>query len=90
MALAMIGPIPDTLFSRRQASSAARHFSVSDSCATKLMQRKQRFGSLAPARQGRPLGRGKLAPSEALLILVLDALKGVMLSHRIKRDTNLL
>ncbi len=48
--------------------AAARHFSVSDSFAIKLMQRQRRSGSPAPARQGRPQGTGKLAPYETFLV----------------------
>ena len=47
---------------------AARHFGVSESCAVKVMQRVAVTGSLAPARQGRPPGRGKLAPYREFLI----------------------
>ncbi|WP_404294288.1 hypothetical protein ACD578_28760 (plasmid) [Microvirga sp. RSM25] len=53
--------------------AAARHFEVSDSCAIKLLQRQRRFGSLAPARKGRPPGRGKLVPYEAFLIQTVEA-----------------
>ena len=48
--------------------AAARHFSVSDSFAIKLMQRQRQSGSPAPARQGRPQGTGKLAPYETFLV----------------------
>ncbi|PVE20225.1 IS630 family transposase [Microvirga sp. KLBC 81] len=53
--------------------AAARHFGVSDSCAIKLMQRQRHFGSLAPARQGRPPGRGKLVAYESFLIQTVEA-----------------
>ena len=53
--------------------AAARHFGVSDSCAIKLMQRKRQMGSLAPARQGRPPGRGKLVAYESFLIQTVEA-----------------
>jgi transposase len=53
--------------------AAARHFGVSDSCAIKLMQRKRYSGSLAPARQGRPPGSGKLVPYESFLIQTVEA-----------------
>jgi transposase len=49
--------------SRREA---ARHFGVSESCAVKLMQRVAATGS--PVPQGRPPGRGKLAPYKEFLI----------------------
>jgi transposase len=52
--------------------AAARHFSVSDSFAIKLMQRQRQSGSPAPARQGRPRGTGKLAPYEAFLIQAVE------------------
>ena len=53
--------------------AAARHFGVSDSCAIKLLQRQSQSGSPAPARQGRPPGSGKLAPSAAFLIRTVEA-----------------
>jgi transposase len=53
--------------------AAARHFGVSDSFAIKLMQRQRRFGSPAPARQGRPCGTGKLAPFEMFLVRAVEA-----------------
>jgi transposase len=53
--------------------AAARHFGGSDSCAIKLMQRQRHSGSLAPARQGRPPGRGKLVPHEAFLVQTVEA-----------------
>ncbi len=56
--------------SRREA---ARHFGVSESCAVKLMQRVGESGSPAPARQGRPPGKGKLAPHRDFLIACVKA-----------------
>src|SRR4051794_11372343 len=53
--------------------AAARHFGVSDSSAIKLVRRKRHSGSLAPARQGRPPGGGKLVASEAFLIQTVEA-----------------
>ena len=53
--------------------AAARHFSVSDSFAIKLLHRQGRSGSPAPARQGRPRGTGKLAPYEGFLVQVVEA-----------------
>ena len=52
--------------------AAARHFSVSDSFAIKLMQRQRQSGSPVPARQGRPCGTGKLAPYETFLIQAVE------------------
>jgi transposase len=56
--------------SRREAS---RRFGVSPSFAIKLAQRVAQTGSVAPARQGRPKGGGKLAPHMATLITWVDA-----------------
>jgi transposase len=53
--------------------AAARHFRVSDSCAIKLMQRQRQSGSLAPARQGRPPGGGKLLAYETFLLRTVEA-----------------
>jgi len=56
--------------SRREA---ARRFGVSVSCAIKLVQRVAKTGTVAPARQGRPPGAGKLAPYLAMLIRWVEA-----------------
>lgn len=53
--------------------AAARHFNVSASCAVKLQQRMSRSGSVLPDRQGRPVGKGKLAAHEACLIGAVEA-----------------
>ncbi len=53
--------------------AAAEHFDVSESFAIKLMQRQRQSGSLAPARQGRPPGGGKLVPYESFLIQTVEA-----------------
>jgi len=52
--------------------AAARHFGVSDSFAIKLRRRQSQSGSPAPAQQGRPPGRGKLAPYEAFLVQTVE------------------
>ena len=52
---------------------AARQFSVSDSCAVKLVARAARTGSAEPARQGRPPGGGKLLAHLAFLIGEVEA-----------------
>lgn len=51
---------------------AARHFGVSDSFAVKLLLRSKQFGSSLPARQGRPPGKGKLAPHRVFLVGLVD------------------
>ena len=47
--------------------AAARRFGVSASTGVRLARRMAETGSLAPARQGRPPGGGKLAPYRTLL-----------------------
>lgn len=53
--------------------SAARRFGVSASTGVRLAQRMKETGSLAPSRQGRPPGGGKLAPYRDLLIGWVEA-----------------
>jgi transposase len=53
--------------------AAAQHFDVSESFAIKLVRRTRVIGSPAPARQGRPPGRGKLMPYETFLIQTAEA-----------------
>lgn len=53
--------------------AAARHFRVSASTGVRLAQRMAVTGSLAPARQGRPVGSGKLAAHAEFLIGVVSA-----------------
>jgi transposase len=55
--------------SRRQA---AGHFSVSPSFAVKLWRRREKTGSPAPAKQGRPAGGGKLASCREFLIACIE------------------
>ncbi|WP_046866991.1 transposase [Microvirga massiliensis] len=50
--------------------AAARHFGFSDRCSIKLMRHQAQSGSPAPARQGRPRGRGK---HETCLVQTVDA-----------------
>ena len=54
---------------RRQA---AIHFVVSPSFAVKLWRRREKTGSLEPAKQGRPLGGGKLANHRDFLIAQVE------------------
>lgn len=56
--------------SRREAS---RLFDVSPSFSVKLAKRVEKTGSIAPARQGRPPGGGKLAGYLAQLIQWVEA-----------------
>ena len=48
--------------------AAARRFGVSASTGVRLARRMAETGSLAPARQGRPPGEGKLAAHRGQLI----------------------
>lgn len=57
--------------------AAARRFGVSASTGVRLAQRMRDSGSLAPARQGRPSGGGKLAPHRELLIGWVEADKDI-------------
>jgi transposase len=65
--------VADFVEAGHSCRAAARHFGVSDSCAIKLVRRTRDTGSPAPARQGRPPGRGKLVPYEAFLIQTVEA-----------------
>lgn len=56
---------------------AARRFGVSASTGVRLAQRMKETGSLAPARQGRRPGGGKLAPHRDLLIGWVEADKDI-------------
>lgn len=53
--------------------AAARRFGVSASTSVRLARRMAETGSLAPARQGRPPGAGKLAAHHELLIGWVEA-----------------
>lgn len=53
--------------------SAGRRFGVSAATAVRLAQRKARTGSVAPARQGRPPGSGRLAVHVEALVAWVDA-----------------
>ena len=48
--------------------AAARRFGVSAATAVRLAQRKAQTGSLAPGRQGRPAGSGKLSAYRDIVI----------------------
>jgi len=53
--------------------AAARRFGVSAATAVRLAQRQARTGSLAPARQGRPAGSGKLSAFRDIVIAWVEA-----------------
>ena len=53
--------------------AAARLLGVAPSTAIRLVHRKRRTGSLAPERQGRPIGSGRLDPYLATLTGWIEA-----------------
>jgi transposase len=53
--------------------AAARRFAIGDSTAIRVMQRRRKTGAISPPRQGRPLGRGKLAAYRSFLIAQVEA-----------------
>lgn len=65
--------------------AAARRFGVSAATAVRLAQRKARTGSLAPARQGRPAGSGKLSAYRDIVIAWVDADGELTLSELAER-----
>lgn len=64
---------------------AARRFGVSAATAVRLAQRKAQTGSLAPARQGRPAGSGKLSTYRDIVVAWVDADGEVTLPELAKR-----
>lgn len=69
---------------------AARRFGVSASCAVKLVQQVTKTGSVAPARQGRPPGAGKLAPYMAKLVRWVEARPDITMAElaaKLKAET---
>ena len=60
--------IIDEIALGQSARAAARRFGVAPSTAIRLAQRKAQTGSLAPAKQGRPAGSGRLAGHMDVLI----------------------
>ena len=65
--------VADFVEAGHSCRAAAGHFDVSESFAIKLVRRTRDTGSPAPARQGRPPGRGKLVPYESFLIQTVEA-----------------
>jgi transposase len=58
---------------------------VSAATAVRLAQRQAQTGSLAPARQGRPAGSGKLSAFRDIVIAWVDADGDVTLSELAER-----
>jgi transposase len=69
--------IYDEISGGESRRAAARRFEVSASTGVRLAQRMRDSGSLAPARQGRPPGGGKLAPHREQLIGWVEADKDI-------------
>lgn len=61
--------------------AAARRFGVAPSTAVRLARRKAQTGSLTPARQGRPVGSGRLASHAGALIAWVEADGDVTMSE---------
>lgn len=73
--------IESHISSGRSRRDASRHFGVSASFAVKLAKRVAETGSVAPARQGRPPGGGKLAAHMAALIAWVEATPDISMSE---------
>ena len=63
-------------YSRR---GAGRRFGVSASTAIRLEARYRETGDLAPRKQGRPPGQGKLAPYLGFLTEIVDSVPDITL-----------
>ncbi len=61
--------------------AAAEHFSIGVSTAIRIAARVKARGTLAPLRQGRPPGRGKLAPYTGFLIELVEAVPDITLEE---------
>jgi transposase len=61
--------------------AAARRFGVSAATAVRLAQRKAQTGTLAPARQGRPAGSGKLSAYRDIVTRWVDGEGDLTLSE---------
>lgn len=65
--------------------AAARRFGVSASTGVRLAQRMAATGSLAPSRQGRPAGSGKLAAFRDVVIGWVEAQGDITLHELAER-----
>jgi transposase len=59
--------------------AAARHFGVSISTAVRVAAQFAERGTLAPRKQGRPPGQGKLAPYAGFLVELVEAVPDISL-----------
>jgi transposase len=67
--------------SRREAG---RRFGVSASTAVRIAASQAERGTLAPRRQGRPPGRGKLAPYVDFLVELVEAVPDITMPELAK------
>ena len=56
---------------------AARHFAVSPSTAVRVVASQLQRGTLEPLKQGRPPGKGKLAPYIDFLVEIVEAVPDI-------------
>lgn len=61
--------------------AAARHFGVSVSTAVRIAASQAVHGTLVPREQGRPPGRGKLAPHVGFLVEIVEAVPDITLDE---------
>ena len=58
---------------------AARHFGVSPSTAVRIAASQAQRGTLEPRKQGRPPGKGKLAPYVDFLVEIVESVPDITL-----------
>ena len=73
--------VHDEIASGQSRRFAAERFKVSASFAVKLAARVARTGSAEAARQGRPPGRGKLAPHVPMLVRWVEGEPDITMSE---------
>jgi transposase len=61
--------------------AAARHFAISVSTAVRIAAQAAERGTLAPRKQGRPPGRGKLAPYAGFFVEIVEAVPDITLEE---------
>lgn len=61
--------------------AAARHFAISVSTAVRIAATQAAGGTLEPRKQGRPPGRGKLAPYAGFLLEIVASVPDIALEE---------
>ena len=61
--------------------AAALHFRISVSSAVRIAASQAERGTLEPRKQGRPPGRGKLAPYVGFLVEIVEAVPDITLDE---------